>query len=75
MAFYSYLIPITYCDTLLISFVLALPCPLFLLLGEQIPIYHTVWHVFVLVASVMHWFAVFHYTVQYEVPKPSSVIK
>ena len=33
--------------------------------------YHTVWHVFVMVASMLHWFAVFNYTVHYEVPKPS----
>lgn len=39
---------------------------------HQVPVYHIVWHVFVMVASLMHWFAVFHYTVHYEVPKPIS---
>lgn len=37
---------------------------------SQIPVFHIVWHVFVMVASSLHWFAVFHYTVQYDVPKP-----
>ncbi|CAM9797160.1 unnamed protein product [Scytosiphon promiscuus] len=43
---------------------------IFFILGEKIPVFHIVWHIFVMVASSLHWFAVFHYTVQYEVPKP-----
>ncbi|CAM9933934.1 unnamed protein product [Ascophyllum nodosum] len=46
----------------------------FFLVGSKIPIFHTVWHIFVMAASAMHWFAVFHYTVHYEVPKSSSII-
>eukprot|EP00752_Nemacystus_decipiens_P005535 g5007.t1 len=43
---------------------------IFFILGEKIPVLHVVWHVFVMVASSLHWSAVFHYTVAYDVPKP-----
>ncbi|CAM9725919.1 unnamed protein product [Pylaiella littoralis] len=43
---------------------------IFFILGEKVPAFHIVWHVFVMVASSLHWFAVYNYTVQYEVPKP-----
>lgn len=35
----------------------------FFIIGEKIPIYHVIWHVFVMVASAMHWFAIYLYVV------------
>lgn len=34
---------------------------LFFILGEQRPIYHSVWHVFVFAAAVVHYFAIYFY--------------
>ncbi|CAN0153920.1 unnamed protein product, partial [Phaeothamnion confervicola] len=36
---------------------------IFFVAGNTVPIYHTVWHVFVMVASAMHWFAIFFFVV------------
>ncbi len=36
----------------------------FYLLGEYKPIYHVIWHVFVVVAATLHWFAVYFFVVQ-----------
>eukprot|EP00611_Tribonema_gayanum_P010173 TRINITY_DN2009_c0_g1_i2.p1 TRINITY_DN2009_c0_g1~~TRINITY_DN2009_c0_g1_i2.p1 ORF type:complete len:408 (+),score=182.07 TRINITY_DN2009_c0_g1_i2:108-1226(+) len=33
----------------------------FFVIGETIPIYHVFWHLFVIVASCMHWFAIYLY--------------
>lgn len=33
----------------------------FFIAGEQRPIYHSVWHVFVFVAAVVHYFAIYFY--------------
>lgn len=38
----------------------------FFILGERRPIYHCVWHLFVVLAASLHWFAIFFYVV----PKP-----
>lgn len=52
----------TECITLL---AIGLACYLvgivFFILGEQRPIYHSVWHVFVFVAAVVHYFAIYFY--------------
>ncbi len=36
---------------------------LFLTLDQRVPFFHTAWHGFVLAASVVHFYAVLHYTV------------
>jgi hypothetical protein len=36
----------------------------FYLLGEYKPIYHVIWHVFVVAAATLHWFAVYFFVVQ-----------
>lgn len=46
----------------------------FFIMGEKIPAYHIVWHVFVMVASLLHWFAVYRYTVHNEVPQVSPIL-
>ena len=33
----------------------------FFILGEYKPIYHTVWHCFVMLAAAIHWFAIYWY--------------
>lgn len=37
---------------------------IFYLLGEYKPIYHVIWHVFVVAAATVHWFAVYFFVVQ-----------
>ncbi|CAM9832900.1 unnamed protein product [Discosporangium mesarthrocarpum] len=41
---------------------------IFFILGEKVPVFHVVWHVFVMIASLLHWFAVYRYTVHQDVP-------
>ncbi len=36
----------------------------FYLLGEYKPIYHVIWHVFVIAAATVHWFAVYFFIIQ-----------
>lgn len=36
----------------------------FFILGEYKPIYHAIWHVFVVMAAALHWFCVYFYIVQ-----------
>ncbi len=35
----------------------------FFILGEIKPIYHIVWHMFVMLGSLLHWLCVYHYIV------------
>lgn len=37
---------------------------IFFILGEIRPIYHVVWHLFVVVAACLHWFAVYFFVLQ-----------
>jgi hypothetical protein len=37
---------------------------LFYIGGEWKPIFHAVWHVFVVLAAASHWFAIYFYVVQ-----------
>lgn len=37
---------------------------IFFLLGEYKPIYHSVWHLFVLIAAAVHWFDIYFFVVQ-----------
>ena len=36
----------------------------FFILGEYKPIYHAIWHVFVILAAALHWFCIYFYVVQ-----------
>lgn len=37
---------------------------IFFILGEYKPIYHTIWHLFVVAAAAIHWFAIYFFIVQ-----------
>lgn len=39
----------------------------FYILGEVRPIYHTIWHLFVVAAAAMHWFAIYFFVVQTDI--------
>jgi hypothetical protein len=39
---------------------------IFFLLGEYKPIYHSIWHIFVVAAACSHWFAIYFFVVQVE---------
>lgn len=39
----------------------------FYIMGEYRPIYHVIWHVFVLAAATVHWFAVYFFVVQTDI--------
>jgi hypothetical protein len=45
---------------------------IFFILGEYKPIYHTIWHVFVIIAAAVHWFDVYFYIVQVDLTCPSK---
>lgn len=36
----------------------------FFILAEYRPIYHVIWHLFVVIAASMHWFAVYFFVLQ-----------
>lgn len=36
---------------------------IFFILGEFKPIYHVIWHLFVLLAALMHWFCIYFFVV------------
>lgn len=40
----------------------------FFVLGEVKPIFHTVWHVFVMVGSLLHWLCVYIYVAPMRIP-------
>lgn len=46
----------------------------FFILGEYKPIYHVIWHIFVIVAATIHWFDVYFYVVQVDL-YPNSPTK
>lgn len=37
---------------------------IFFILGEYRPIYHTVWHIFVVIGAVVHWFDIYFFILQ-----------
>ena len=37
---------------------------IFFILGEYKPIYHTIWHLFVVAAAAVHWFCIYFFVVQ-----------
>ncbi len=39
----------------------------FFILGEHKPIYHTVWHLFVVIAAALHWFDVYFFIVRTDI--------
>lgn len=39
----------------------------FFIMGERVPIYHTVWHMFVLIAAVIQWFAIYFYVLSIDI--------
>ena len=42
----------------------------FFILGETRPIYHSVWHVFVFAAAVVHYFAIYFYILVIDIREP-----
>ena len=47
----------------------------FFVLGEYKPIYHTVWHMFVVLAATLHWFDVYFFVVHVDLNLPDSPTK
>lgn len=47
---------------------------IFFILGEYKPIYHVIWHVFVVIAATIHWFDIYFYVVQVDL-YPNSPTK
>lgn len=47
---------------------------IFFILGEYKPIYHVIWHLFVLVAAALHWFDVYFFIVSVDL-FPDSLAK
>jgi hemolysin III len=45
---------------------------LFFILGETWPIYHVVWHCFVMIGASMHWFDVYFFIVALRLGDESS---
>lgn len=47
----------------------------FFLLGEYKPIYHVVWHLFVVLAATLHWFDVYFFIVSVDLTLSDSLTK
>jgi hemolysin III len=45
----------------------------FFILGEVKPIFHTVWHIFVMIGSLLHWFCIYHYIVVIDIAPPLTM--
>lgn len=52
---------------LLIGGFLYLTGIIFFILGEYKPIYHVIWHMFVVFAAALHWFDVYFFVVQTDI--------
>jgi glucan phosphoethanolaminetransferase (alkaline phosphatase superfamily) len=39
----------------------------FFLLGEYKPIYHVVWHIFVIIAACLHWFCIYFFILHVDI--------
>ena len=48
---------------------------IFFALGEYRPIYHVVWHLFVILAAAMHWFCVYLFIVPVDIDLGPSPLK
>ena len=46
----------------------------FFVLGEFKPIYHTVWHLFVVLAAALHWFDVYFFVVRVSLDSPTKTV-
>jgi predicted membrane channel-forming protein YqfA (hemolysin III family) len=47
----------------------------FFILGEYKPIYHVVWHLFVILAAALHWFCVYFFIVSVDITANDSFAK
>lgn len=47
---------------------------IFFILGEIKPIYHTVWHLFVVCAAAIHWFEVYFYVIETDLNTPAKQV-
>eukprot|EP01031_Cornospumella_fuschlensis_P025129 gene25128-30346_t len=45
---------------------------IFFILGEYKPIYHTIWHLFVVAAAAVHWFCIYFFVVQVQITSPTK---
>lgn len=48
---------------------------IFFILGEYKPIYHVVWHLFVILAAALHWFCVYFFIVSVDITATDSFAK
>jgi hemolysin III len=46
----------------------------FFILGEWKPIFHTVWHMFVVIAAALHWFTVYLFIVNTDLSSPTKIL-
>jgi predicted membrane channel-forming protein YqfA (hemolysin III family) len=46
----------------------------FFIMGEIKPIFHTVWHVFVMVGSLLHWLCIYHYICIIDIPGRGAAV-
>ena len=47
----------------------------FFILGEYKPIYHVIWHLFVVLAAALHWFDVYFFIVSVDITASDSFAK